>query len=80
MTVRAVFRGLHRLMKAYTLECGPLRARGVPAILLGSAAIVLAAGVTAALCKTSERLPESLREARELAGVLRGPQPPQLNP
>ena len=40
------------------------RARGVPAVLLGVAAIVLASGVSRALQRATAILPESLREAR----------------
>ena len=40
------------------------RARGVPAVLLGVAAIVLATGVSRALQRATAILPESLREAR----------------
>jgi hypothetical protein len=41
-----------------------IRARGVPAVLLGAAAIVLASGVSAALQRAMLIVPESLREAR----------------
>lgn len=49
--VKAIFRGLHRSYKTFTIEIGPLRATGVPAILIGVTGIVLASGVTAALAK-----------------------------
>jgi hypothetical protein len=78
-TVRAVFRGLARMQREYTLEVGPLRATGVPAILLGSAAIVAAAGVAAFLSRSAARLPETLSEAKWLAQTLRGDRP-RLNP
>jgi hypothetical protein len=39
-------------------------ARGLPAVLWGVAAIVLARGLSAALQKATAILPESLREAR----------------
>jgi hypothetical protein len=66
-TVRAVFRGLARLQKTFTIEVGPLRATGMPALLLGVSSIVLASGLTAALAKSATRLPETLGEARGLA-------------
>ncbi|HTV91685.1 MAG TPA: hypothetical protein VMG98_03120 [Verrucomicrobiae bacterium] len=78
-TVRAVFRGLARLQREYVLEVGPLRATGVPAILLGSAAIVAAAGLAQFLGRSAERLPETLSEAKGLAQTLRGDRP-RLNP
>jgi hypothetical protein len=68
--VKAVFRGLARYAKTFTLEIGPVRATGVPAILLGVTGIVLASGVTAALAKSANRLPETLSEARGLAEAL----------
>lgn len=74
-TVRAVFRGLARLHKTFTLEIGPLRATGIPAILIGVSGIVLASGVTAALAKGATRLPETLGEARGLAEALNAGSP-----
>lgn len=47
------------------------RARGIPAVLLGAAAIVLASGVSSALQKAMTVLPESLREARAFWLALR---------
>jgi hypothetical protein len=55
-----------RVQKNFTLQVGPLRATGVPAVLLGVSGIVLASGVTAALSKGATRLPETLTEARGL--------------
>lgn len=69
------FKGLARVTKTFTLEAGPLRATGVPAVLVAVGGIVLAAGVTKALAEHSERLPETLREARALAQTLRPEQP-----
>jgi hypothetical protein len=68
--VRAVFRGLARMQRSFTLEIGPLRATGVPAILIGVTGIVLASGLSAALAKSAPRLPETLGEARGLAEAL----------
>lgn len=68
--LRAFFRGLARLQRSFTLEIGPLRARGVPAILIGVTGVVLASGVTAALSKGATRLPETLGEARGLTEAL----------
>ncbi len=55
-----------RLLKRSRLSVGTLEARGVPAILLGVAAIVLARGMGSALLKSASMLPESLRETRQL--------------
>jgi len=52
------------LVKRSRLRFGALQARGVPAILLGVAAIVAARGFSGAMYKAAAILPESLREAR----------------
>jgi hypothetical protein len=77
--VREVFKGLARANHAYTIEFGPFRATGVPAILAGVCGIVLAGGITSLLVRTAERLPETLREANVLAQTMRGDRP-RLNP
>jgi hypothetical protein len=69
-TFRAFFRGLARVQKTFTIEAGPLRATGVPALLLGVSGIVLASGLCAALAKGATRLPETIGEARGLAEAL----------
>jgi len=61
------------IVKGSRFRVGSLRARGVPAILLGVASIVAARGVTAALCKGAGILPETLREARRLWVTIRAP-------
>lgn len=65
-------------MQSFQFEIGPVRAQGVPAILAGVTGIVVGAGICQALAKSSERLPETLREARALAQTLRS-EKPQLN-
>jgi hypothetical protein len=77
--VKAVLRGAARMNETYTIQAGPLRATGVPAILVGAAGIVLASGVTALLSRAALQLPETLREARGLAETLRDGRP-RLNP
>lgn len=74
-SLRAFFRGLARVQRTFTLEIGPLRASGVPAVLIGVTGIVLAGGVTAALSKGATRLPETLGEARGLAEALNARSP-----
>jgi hypothetical protein len=69
------FKGLAKVTKTFSLEVGPLRATGVPAVLVAVSGIVLAAGVAKTLTEHSERLPETLREARALAQTLRPEQP-----
>lgn len=78
-TLKAFFKGLARIERQYTFEVGPVRATGVPAILLGVCGIIAASGVAAFLARSAERLPETLSEAKGLAQTLRGDRP-RLNP
>ena len=73
--LRAILRGIARVQRTFTIEVGPLRASGVPAILVGVTGIILASGVTAALAKGASRLPETLGEARNLADALNAGSP-----
>ena len=73
--LRAFLRGMARLQKTFSIEIGPLKATGVPAVLLGVTGIVLASGITMALAKSSTRLPETLGEARGLAEALHSGSP-----
>jgi len=66
------------VQRTFSVEIGPLRATGVPAILLGVTGIILASGVTAALSKGANRLPETLGEARGLADALSAGSPRHL--
>lgn len=74
---KAILRGVGRIVQTFTIEVGPVRATGVPAVLIGVTGIVLASGVTAALAKGAPRLPETLSEARGLAEAITGA-PPRL--
>lgn len=68
------FRGLSKVTKTFSLEVGPVRAQGVPAVLVAVTGVVLAGGVARALMQSSDRLPETLREARSLALAMRSEQ------
>ena len=68
-----------RILRASRLRFGSLRAQGIPAILLGAAGIVLAAGFARSLRAAVPTLPEMLREAKALAEATR-PQPKHLQP
>lgn len=72
------FRDLSRVTKTFRLEIGPLKARGVPAVLLGSAAIVASAGFARLLANNPTALTETIREATRFVGMLRGEAHPQL--
>jgi hypothetical protein len=61
-----------KVMKASKLQLGKLEARGVPAILLGAAAIVLAAGAARAVLAGAPHLPDTIRELRGLLESNRG--------
>lgn len=69
------YRDLARLQKQFRLELGPLRARGVPAILLGAAGIVASVGVARLLARNPSTLVETIREATRFLGMLRGDMP-----
>ena len=68
--VRSVVRPL---VQHSRLRVGAVDARGTASILLGVAAIVLAAGASAACEKATTALPEGLREARLLWLAIRSP-------
>jgi len=67
-----------RALRVSKLRIGNLRAQGVPAILLGVAGIVLAAGAMRALQAGAPNLPETIREIRQLIESNRRSKP--LNP
>jgi hypothetical protein len=67
-----------RALRVSKLRFGSLRAQGVPAILLGVAGIVLAAGAMRALQAGAPNLPETIRELRGLIESNRRQKP--LNP
>jgi len=67
-----------RALRVSKLRFGSLRAQGVPAILLGVAGIVLAAGAMRALQAGAPNLPETIREIRQLIEANRRSKP--LNP
>ncbi|MDH2910250.1 MAG: hypothetical protein HKL92_04160 [Candidatus Eremiobacteraeota bacterium] len=80
MKIGSALKGLAKLQRSFDLRIGPIRASGVPAILLGTAAVVLAAGAARALARAGEALPETLREAKGLAQTLRDSRTTHLNP
>ena len=67
-----------RALRVSKLRLGNLRAQGIPAILLGVAGIVLAAGAMRALQAGAPNLPETIRELRQLIESNRRSKP--LNP
>jgi hypothetical protein len=55
-----------RVLRASRLRFGGVRAMGVPAILIGVAGIILAAGVSRSIGTIAPLLPETLREMKSL--------------
>lgn len=68
-----------RVLRASSIRIGDLRVRGIPAILLGAAAVVATAGAVRGLTAAAPALPEVLREAKGLAEALRS-EPRRLQP
>ena len=77
--IRAVFKGLTRVQGTFSIEVGPIKATGVPAILVAVTGVVVGAGIASLISRAGNRLPETLREAQGLAQTLRGDRP-RLNP
>jgi predicted membrane protein len=55
-----------RVLRASRLRIGPVRAMGVPSILIGVAGIILAAGFSRSMGTIAPMLPETLRELKTL--------------
>ena len=55
-----------RVLRASRLRFAGVRAMGVPAILIGVAGIILAAGVSRSMGTIAPMLPETLREMKGL--------------
>jgi hypothetical protein len=55
-----------RVLRASRLRFGEVRAMGVPAILIGVAGVILAAGVSRSLGTIAPKLPETIRELKSL--------------
>jgi hypothetical protein len=60
-----------RTLRASKLRFGSLRATGIPAILLGAATVVVAAGLARSLTALAPMLPEALRETKSLVEAAR---------
>lgn len=75
MNFKKFFKGVSRVTRTFSIEAGPFRAKGVPAVLVAATGIVIAA----ALAKSASNLPETLREARALAQAMR-PERARLQP
>jgi O-acetyl-ADP-ribose deacetylase (regulator of RNase III) len=78
MSAKGFFKGMARLVREFRIEVGPIKARGVPAILVAVTGVVVAGGIAAALSRAAGELPETLRQANGLAKTLRGDESPRL--
>jgi hypothetical protein len=78
MKAYGFFKGMARLVREFRIEIGPVKAQGVPAVLVAVTGVVLAGGVAAALSKAGGELPATLRGANDLAKTLRGDESPRL--
>ena len=66
-----------RVLRASRLRIGNVRAMGVPAILIGVAGVILAAGVSRSLRTIAPTFPETLREMKSLFDARRDARPLQ---
>jgi hypothetical protein len=64
-----------RVLRASRIRVGRVRAMGVPAILIGVAGVILAAGVSRSLGTVAPMLPETLREMKSLLETRRDARP-----
>jgi len=55
-----------RVLRASRFRLGAVRAMGLPAILIGVAGVILAAGVSRSFRTIAPMLPETLRELKSL--------------
>jgi hypothetical protein len=64
-----------RVLRASRIRIGRIRAMGVPAILIGAAGVILAAGAARSLRTVAPMLPETLRELKSLLETRRDARP-----
>ena len=79
MTQKKFFKSVARVTRTFKIEAGPFRAQGPPAILVALIGVLVAAAIARAIVTSSDRLPETLREARALAQSMRR-DAPRLQP
>jgi hypothetical protein len=78
-TFRTFIKTIARAQRTFSIEIGPIRATGVPAVLVGVTGIIVGSGIASMLVRGAARLPETLGEARMLAEALRSDRT-RLNP
>jgi len=72
---KGFLKALTRFAETFKIETPYFKAQGPPAILIAVSGIVIAGGIAGALAKGADRLPETLREARQLTSAVRGDAP-----
>jgi predicted membrane protein len=77
---KSFLKGLARILRTFSIEVGPVRATGAPAMLVAMTGVIVGAGIATALTRASSQLPESLREAKGLINRFRNDDPAFLNP
>jgi hypothetical protein len=64
-----------RILRASSIRYGDFRVRGLPAILLGAGAVVIAAGGMRVFLAAAPTLADTLREAAKLVEAVRADRP-----
>jgi hypothetical protein len=64
-----------RVLRASRIRIGRVRAMGAPAILIGVAGVILAAGLSRSLRTIAPTLPETLRELKSVLETRRDARP-----
>ena len=79
MKQKKFFKNVARVTRTFRIQAGPFRAQGPPAILVALSGVLIAGAIARAIITSSDRLPETLREARALAQSMRR-DTPRLQP
>ena len=79
MKPKKFFKSAARVMRTFQIQAGPFRAQGPPAILVALSGVLVAGAIARAIVTSSDRLPETLSEARALAQAMRR-DTPRLQP
>ena len=62
-------RDIARITRTFRLELGPLRARGVPALVLATGGLVIAGGLARLIAQNPVALAETIRESARFVGL-----------
>lgn len=72
-------KALSKVARSFTIEIGPIKASGAPAVIVAITGAVVGTGIAVAIARSASRLPETFDSAKGLADSLR-PKPRHLNP